>query len=254
MAFIQTDTFTVRGYECDAFGRMSIPALMNLMQESANRNAIEYGIGISDLAERGFGWMLMRFRLRMHEYPRYGQTIRLLTYPTEVEKYFIYREFQVLAEDGTLLTDATSTWLVFSMEKRAMVSLPDFIRSLSPPTDIPKTAVEPLAKLSSRPIFQAADFEPTHTKNMEVGWLSIDQNQHVNNVAYVEWLIEAVDIETLQTRKLAEIDLVYRTESHWRDQLQIQSLVETPQAFLHRIIHPESGKDVLLARSVWTNS
>ncbi|WP_332369167.1 hypothetical protein [Spirosoma telluris] len=73
-------------------------------------------------------------------------------------------------------------------------------------------------------------------------------------MAYVEWLLEAVDSETLQTRKLAEIDLVYRTESHWRDQLQIQSLVETPQAFLHRIIHPESGKDVLLARSVWQES
>ncbi|WP_332369168.1 acyl-[acyl-carrier-protein] thioesterase [Spirosoma telluris] len=143
MAFIQTDTFTLRGYECDAFGRMSIPALMNLMQESANRNAIDYGIGISDLAERGLGWMLMRFRLRMHEYPRYGQTIRVITYPTEVEKYFIYREFQVLAEDGTLLADATSTWLVFSMEKRAMVSLPDFIRSLSPLQTFPKRLLLP---------------------------------------------------------------------------------------------------------------
>ncbi|MVM31013.1 acyl-[acyl-carrier-protein] thioesterase [Spirosoma sp. HMF4905] len=254
MAFIQTDTFTLRGYECDAFGRMNISALMNLMQESANRNAIEYGIGIADLAARGFGWMLMRFRLRMHEYPRYGQTIQLLTYPTEVEKYFIYREFQVLAEDGTLLADATSTWLVFSMEKRAMVSLPDFIRSLSLPADIPQTTVTPLAKLSSRPIFQATDFDPTQTKNIEVGWLSIDQNQHVNNVAYVEWLIEAVDSEILQTRKLAEIDLVYRAESHWRDQLQIQSVAETPTAFLHRIIYPETGKDVLQARSIWEDN
>lgn len=254
MAFIQTDTFTVRGYECDAFGRMSIPALMNLMQESANRNAIDYGIGISDLAERGFGWMLMRFRLRMHEYPRYGQTIRVMTYPTEVEKYFIYRDFQVLAEDGTLLADAASTWLVFSMEKRSMVSLPDFIRRLSPPTDLPKTTVAPIGKLSSRPIFQSADFNPTHTKDIEVGWLSIDQNQHVNNVAYVEWLLEAMSTETLKTRKLAEIDLVYRTESHWQDQLQIQSVIESPQAFLHRILHPESGKDVLLARSLWADN
>ena len=117
MAFIQTDTFTIRGYECDASGRMSIPALMNMMQESANRNALDYGIGIADLAKRGVGWMLMRFQLRMLQYPRYGETIRVVTYPTEVEKYFIHRDFRVLAEDDTLLAEAGSTWLVFSIEK-----------------------------------------------------------------------------------------------------------------------------------------
>ena len=246
MAFIQTDAFTLRGYECDAFGRMSIPALMNLMQESANRNAIDYGIGIADLAERGFGWMLMRFRLRMHQYPRYGQTIRVTTYPTLVEKYFIYRDFQVLSDDGTLLADATSTWLVFSIEKRSMVPLPDFIRNLQPPTDI-----EPLPKLRSKPDFQITSFRPNFTKIVGVGWLDIDQNQHVNNVAYVAWLLESIDPETLQKSELAEIDLVYRTETHWRDQLHVQSAIETSETFLHRIIQPESEKDVLLAQSRW---
>ena len=246
MAFIQTDAFTIRGYECDAFGRMSIPALMNLMQESANRNALDYGIGIVDLAERGFGWMLMRFRLRMHRYPRYGETIRVTTYPTLVEKYFIYRDFQVLADDGTLLADATSTWLVFSIEKRSMVPLPDFIRGLHPPIDI-----KPLPKLRSKPDFQLTSFSPDFMKTVEVGWLDIDQNQHVNNVAYVVWLLESTNSETLQSSELTEIDLVYRTESHWHDQLQIQSAIETPQSFLHRIVHAESGRDVLLAQSRW---
>ena len=246
MAFIQTDTFTLRGYECDAFGRMSIPALMNLMQESANRNAIDYGIGIADLGRQGYGWMLMRFCLRMHQYPRYGQTIQLMTYPTTVEKYFIHRDFRVLAEDGTLLADASSTWLVFSMEKRSMVPLPKFIRRLSPPTN-----VDPLPTLPLKPDFQTMPFVPNDTKRVEVGWLSIDQNQHVNNVAYVGWLLEAIDSETLQTRELAEIDLVYRTESHWHDQLQVQSTTESPTTCLHRILHTESSKDVLLARSRW---
>ncbi|WP_461112449.1 acyl-[acyl-carrier-protein] thioesterase [Spirosoma jeollabukense] len=246
MSFSQTDTFTIRGYECDAFGRMSIPALMNLMQESANRNAIAYGIGVADLEQRGFGWMLMRFQLRMHQYPRYGQTVRLITYPTSVEKYFIYRDFRLVDETGALLADAASTWIVFSMEKRAMVPLPGFILSLSPPTD-----VDPLPRLPLKPDFQVKPFVATQEKDVEVGWLSIDKNQHVNNVAYVQWLLEAMDGETLQTKALAEIDLVYRTESHWQDHLLVQSTIETPNAFLHRIIHSESGRDVLLARSQW---
>lgn len=246
MAFIQTDSFTLRGYETDALGRLSVPALMNFMQESANRNAVAYGIGIADLASRGYGWMLMRFRLRMHQYPRYGQTIRVMTYPTFVEKYFISRDFRVLAEDGTLLADAASTWLVFSTEKRAMVPLPDFIKSLAVPGDI-----DPLPRLPLKPDFQNTAFTSTNEKTVEVGWLSIDQNQHVNNVAYVQWLLEAVDNEILQTRELAEIDLVYRIESHWNDRLTIQQVTETKASNLHRIIQEESGKDVLLARSQW---
>ncbi|ADB42312.1 acyl-[acyl-carrier-protein] thioesterase [Spirosoma linguale] len=246
MAFIQTDTFTLRGYECDAFGRMSIPALMNLMQESANRNAIDYGIGIADLAQKGVGWMLMRFCLRIHQYPRYGDTIQLMTYPTTVDKYFIHRDFRVLATDGTLLADARSTWLVFSMEKRSMVPLPDFIRQLSPPAN-----VDPLPALPLKPDFQTASFATAASKSVQVGWLNIDQNQHVNNVAYVQWLLEGVDSEIVQTREIAEIDLVYRTESHWHDWLSVQSVTETDNSVLHRISQTESGKDVLLARSRW---
>ena len=246
MAFIQTDTFPIRGYECDASGRLSIPALMNFMQESANRNALAYGIGISDLTRHQLGWMLMRFRLRMHHYPRYGQAIRVITYPTFVEKQFIYRDFRVLADDDTLLADASSTWLVFSTETRTMVSLPDFIRRLAVPEGI-----SPLPRLPLKADFQRKPFVAEQQTDVEVGWCSIDQNQHVNNVAYVQWLLEGTDNKTLETRELAEIDLVYRTESHWGDRLLIQSVNEPENTIRHRIEHGTTQKEVMLAQSRW---
>ncbi len=246
MAHVQSDTFTLRGYECDAAGRLGVPALMNFLQESANRNALAYGIGIADLARQGYGWMLMRFRLRMHQYPRYGQTIRVITYPTYVEKYFIYRDFRVLTDEGTLLADAGSTWLVFSTDTRAMVPLPGFIRSLTVPD-----AVEPLPRLPLKPDFQTTAFLPTAVSAVDVGWCTIDQNQHVNNVAYVQWLLDAVPAETLQTQELAELDLAYRTESHWRDCLRVGWAAESTGTFRHRIDHGTTDKEVLLARSRW---
>jgi len=136
MTYRQTDTYRIRSGEIDANGRLSVPALMNMMQESANRNALDYGIGIADLARQGFGWVLMRLRINLHRYPLYGQSIRITTYPTAVDKYFIYRDFTVLAEDGTRLADARSTWLTFSMERRTMVPLPEFIRQITLPTDV----------------------------------------------------------------------------------------------------------------------
>lgn len=249
MAFIQTDTFQIRSYECDARGQLSVPALMNLMQESANRNALDYGIGIVDLARQGYGWMLSRFQLRMHQYPRYNQSIQVITYPTFVEKYFIYRDFRILAGDGTLLADASSTWLVFDTERRVMVPLPGFIRTLTPPAGI-----NPLSKLLLKPDFPMLSFESAGEKVVEVGWFDIDQNQHVNNVAYVQWLLEAMHHEILHGGEVAEIDLVYRTESHWGDSLRVRAAVETGHTFLHRVEHDASGKEALLARSRWRES
>ncbi|MBO0937193.1 acyl-[acyl-carrier-protein] thioesterase [Fibrella sp. HMF5335] len=251
MLLIQTDTYTLRGYECDAFGRLSVPALMNLMQESASLNAVEYGIGIGDLQVRGYGWMLMRFQLRMHQYPRFGDTIQVSTYPTAVEKYFIYRDFQVTAQDGTLLAEATSTWLVFSTEKRAMAPLPDFIRQIPLPP-----AIGPMPKLPLKPTFQTQPFTPTQEQTVQVGWFSIDQNQHVNNVTYIQWVLEQLGDDStghnaLETSELVEIDVVYKAETHWGDRLRVQAAPDSTGAFLHRIIDVESGKDVLLARSVW---
>jgi len=248
MSFIQTDAYAVRGYECDASGRLSVPTLMNWMQESANRNAIDYDIGIDGLARQNLGWMLMRFRLHMHRYPRYGQSVRVITYPTFVEKYFIHRDFRVLADDDTVLAEATSTWLVFDLTKRAMAPLPGFIRELNVPTDI-----IPQPKLALKPDFLAATWPMLNQQEIPVtvNWFSIDQNRHVNNVAYIQWLLEATDKNTLQTRELAELDVLYRTESHWHDQLLVQSAPVNTDAHLHRITQAETGREVLLARSQW---
>ncbi len=248
MSFIQTDTYIVRGYECDASGQLSVPTLMNWMQESANRNAIDYGIGIDDLVRQNLGWMLMRFRLQMHHYPRYGELVRVVTYPTVVEKYFIYRDFRILANDDTLLAEATSTWLVFDTQKRTMAPLPGFIRALQVPSGI-----DHAPKLALKPDFLAATWPMPNQQDtsVAVNWFSIDQNQHVNNVAYIQWLLETTDKTALQTRKLTELDVLYRTETHWNDQLLIQSAPVQSDSNRHRIILAETGREVLLAQTRW---
>jgi acyl-ACP thioesterase len=219
---------------------------MNLMQESANRNADDYGIGSATLQAQGLGWMLMRFGLTMHQYPRTGQVIKVITYPTFVEKFFVYRDFRVLANDDTLLAEASSTWLVFDTTKRGLVPVPPFIRSLSPPD---MADVSP--RLPLKPDYQTLDFAKTLADQVTVGWFDIDANQHVNNVVYIRWLLEQLPDTILQTGELAELDVVYKTETHWREKIDVQHQSTEPGTFVHRLAHAETGKEVLLARTVW---
>ncbi len=245
-SFVQTDTYTIRQYETDAHSRLAAPALMNWMQESANRNALDYGIGITDLARVSLGWVLTRLRLRIHRAPGYGETVQLITYPTAMEKYFIYRAFRLLADDGTLLAEADSTWLVFDTNRRTMVSLPPFIRSLELPTGL-----VPSAQLPMKPAFPALSVAAdTRQQERTVEWFDIDHNQHTNNVSYVRLLLESIAANILQNQQLAELDLYFRAESRWQDTLQLLIKPVAGDSFLHRIEHTD-GREVLLARSVW---
>ena len=245
MTFIQTDTYQVRSYETDANGRLSVPTLMNWMQESANRNALDYGIGMADLAQRGYGWVLMRFRLTVHQYPVYNQLVQVMTYPTFVEKFFIYRDFRVLSTEDVLLAEATSVWLTFDLARRTMVPLPDFIRAVRMPD-----SVTPTNKLPVKLDVSAPDVEAPQRQQV-VNFYHLDQNQHTNNVCYVQWLLEAVDPQVLQHQQLAELDLFFRNESRWQDQLVIQAIAEAANQYSHRIIQTETGKELLVGRSLW---
>ena len=246
MTHIQTDAYTIHSYECDATGRLSVPALMNLMQESANRNADAYGIGTASLQEKGLGWMLMRFGLTMHNYPRSGQTISVITYPTFVEKFFVYRDFQVRAASGTLLAEASSTWLVFDTTKRGLVPIPAFIRELTPPEGVTQSP-----KLPLKPAYQSADFSESETDTVTVGWFDIDSNQHVNNVVYIRWLLEQLPDNLLTNRQLISLDVIYKNETHWQQHIQVQHRPNETGALLHKLIEAETGKDVLLAKTTW---
>jgi medium-chain acyl-[acyl-carrier-protein] hydrolase len=244
MAFIQTDTYTVRGYETDATGKLSVPTLMNWMQESANRNALDYGIGMADLFRHGIGWMLMRFRLTLNRYPVYGDTVRVMTFPTSMEKYFIYRDFRLLSETGEVLAQAASTWITFNLERRTMVPLPDFIRQLQPPL-----VDNPLPPLPLKPGFAPPELPP-RTSTRTIGWFDLDTNQHTNNVSYVQALIESMPEAHLRTSQLADLELFFKAESHLHEPLQVQTWLDA-ETGLHRLVHADDAREVLLARSVW---
>lgn len=246
MAFIQTDTYTIRGYETDANGQLSIATLMNWMQESANRNALQYGIGMADLRQHGIGWMLMRFRLTVHQYPRYGDLVQVSTFPTKVEKYFIYRDFKVLAQDGQLLAEAASTWVTFNIERRAMIALPDFIRRLEPPT-----IENPLPALPLKPGFSWPETAPTTTERT-IGWHDLDTNQHTNNVSYVQAVIESMPEAMLRGSHLRELDLFFKAECHMHDRLLVHTWLNDESA-LHRLTNANDGQEVMLARTVWVS-
>ena len=73
----------------------------------------------------------------------------------------------------------------------------------------------------------------------------IDLNGHVNNVHYVEWLLESRPDEAGPCR---ELDIVFKSETLAGEEVRVESVETEPGVFIHRVYAPD-GRDHVLARS-----
>jgi medium-chain acyl-[acyl-carrier-protein] hydrolase len=240
---VHFEKFKVRSNEIDLQRRLTLPALVNYLQEAANNNVMQSGASIYDLHARGVAWVLSRMKLQLFDYPSHGQEITVKTFPSGSEKYFFYRDFRIYDETGRLIGQATSTWPVIDLQKRQMVSVPDFLNAFRIGGD---EAPLPVAKGKIFPVT-----ETSHEGRFRVGWYDIDTNLHANNMCYFRWLVEALPGDFLAAHRLVEVDLQFRNESNLGDEIVVRAgSGGAANHFCHQLHSPE-GKDYALARSVW---
>lgn len=240
-----TNTYTIRTYEIDNQKVCLVPSLIKLMHEAAMENVLKLKLSVWDLEPHHISWVLMRKSLKINRLPVLGDVIHVQTYPAGFEKFFTYRDYNIFDESGDLLASSSSTWLLMDTIDRKMTRIPEFILDLNKQMP-PKEACLPRAKN------KLIRFEETHSaKNFQVGWYDLDFNNHLNNVFYICWMLEALDDSVLQYKKLKDFDIVYKQEAKWKDQVisEVQRVEEN--VFLHRLVRAADGKELSLAQSFW---
>jgi acyl-ACP thioesterase len=242
---IYQDTFKVRAYEVDVNNQLSVVSLANYLQEAAGEHARILGIGMLDLHSKRLAWVLMRLKLNIIRQPSHLEEITVQTYPTGFEKIYVYRDFQVFDAKGNLIAFATSTWLVIDIEKRSMVRVPNFILNISLPSD--RAFFDPSKNKISK-----IDLV-SHSQNFKVRFHDLDINRHVNNAYYFQWMLESLPIDFLAERQLQEIDLLFRIESTFGDELESINQKLNTDFFIHSLHRPQDQKELAQATTLWIN-
>ncbi len=238
------DWYQIRYYEVDSNNRLSIPALANFLQEAANRNCVKLKISMADLMEKNLSWVLMRLKLHIHELPQLHDSIEILTYPAGFEKYYVHRDFQVLNQEGKQIIRATSIWLVMDLSQRKLASVPSFISE----TQLPE-GVQFFDRITEKlPSFSS---EPSISVPFQAGWYDLDVNQHVNNVHYIRWILEAVPQTMLANGRLKLLDIMIRHECLYRQTVKSNLLMLRPNHYLHSLFNNKVNKELAIATSQW---
>ena len=234
--------FKVRSYECGADSRATLPTICNYLQEAASVNAEYLGFSKSDFDSAGenISWVLTRLKVRMTRFPRWGETVSILTFPRGGRRIVAYRDFLLSGDAGEALGRATSEWMLIDLASRKVVAIPDSVFAAANTVREPVFGDEPFAKLRWDCREMAGDALSFRARRGD-----IDLNGHVNNVHYVEWLMEGRPGSAGPCR---ELDIVFKSETLAGEEVRVETVETVPGSFVHRVYAPD-GRDHVIAKT-----
>ena len=233
------EKFCVRSYEAGVTNHVSLAALCNYMQESAGLSADRMGWGIRKLQEEGLTWMLCRLYVKVSRYVPWGTEIAMRTWPSGMKgRLLATRCFQAADGSGGEVLQAYSEWLYVDMQSQRIVKLPEGFAGLVPEGTPVVTPVD----LGGKSVKLA---DVTASVEIRVRQSDLDFNDHVNNVHYVEWMLEALP----GRGRPSEIDIVFRSAAKAGDVLASECFCEGNKSF-HQIRRACDGQILATAAMV----
>jgi len=244
---IHEEIYSIRSYEIDFRGRISIQSICRYLGEAAGNHAAELGASVEAMWNKKMTWVISRLHLHMQKYPGWRETVRIETWPSGRENLFAIRDYRISSGQGEVIGNATTSWMVIDLARKKPVPLPDFVTQIPIP-DVPRALYDPFEKL---PDPGNADLNRT----FEVRLSDLDINQHVNFVNYIEWAVETVPAETRNDFRLEELEVSYRAESRYGDRI-ISGIQRSGQGnrqvLLHRLLRESDRKEVAVLRTGWS--
>jgi acyl-ACP thioesterase len=214
------------------------------MQEAAGNHAAKLGVSVERLHAEGLAWVLARMRIVPVSLPSAHERIRVETWPVGVEGVQFRRDFIVRGEDDTVLARAVSHWVVVSLDTRKVGRIPAFIAELAL-----DNAMKAMDDGKSRLAEVGGDHEAC---SFRARLADVDRNRHVNNVRYLEWVLESVPDDARGRMRLADLEIVFRAESFWNDVVASRIMPEERgDAFAHSLVRKADGRELVRARTLW---
>lgn len=237
------ESFTIKTYHTDRFGKASPATFASFFEEAAANNARLLGFPGEYLLKHGIAWVLSRLTLTVDRYPCAGETISIHTWPSAHTPNLALRCFEVFDAENHLIAEGTTAWLVIDIKKRKLVSVPDFI-SQNYPDNTP-----PCKEFPTRVVqrLRTPEYEcPIISRKAD-----IDINGHVNNVRYLGWIQESMPEDFMMDHEPVLIDISYRTECGASKKLTSKSGKTDDGDYLHSVSLDGTGKELCRARTEW---
>jgi len=246
----------VRSYDIGPDQRIKMRPLLQYLQEAAARHARQAGDTFDRQIRQGAVWVLSRLHVRMDRYPHWHERLRIETWSVGIKSFSAIRDFRIEDESG-ICGAATTQWVLMNIDKRRPVRIPASLQE--------GYGRRPERELDD-PFKPLPTFEnPQHERVFAVRRGDLDPLNHVNYPVAVEWCLESLPAERVNGLRLASVEVAFKKESVYGDELLAQSAEPMAQAsspcvgpdsdqsilFLHRLVRRSDDAIAIAARSRW---
>lgn len=183
----------VRYSEIDENKHMTLPAMLDLLQDCCTFQSEEIGVGLDYLQQNHRAWVLSSWQVVICRYPKFGEKVRAYTWPYDFKAFLGYRNFKIEDEKGEVIAYANSIWVFLDTERKRPVKVPREVQErycFVAPYDMDYSG----RKIRLQQDMQAK--EPVRVKRFQ-----IDTNRHVNNSKYILMAEEYLP-ETFQVKEM----------------------------------------------------
>ena len=239
------EDYPIRSYEVDCHNRLSILSMFSFMQEAASKHAAALGVSIQQLLAENYTWLLSRLKINIAAFPGWNDQIQVNTWPSGTQQLFALRDFKISGTDNQIVAAAISAWLVIDLKKRRPVRIGPFVERLKP--------IEGSHILDDRLDKLPALSHPVHERSFVVRYSDLDINQHVNNVKFVEWIVESVPSATLNAWVASEVEINFLAEAFHEDRILAVCSPQDPDhtIFHHSLARQQDGRELARAITKW---
>jgi len=238
--------YTVMYFNVDQYHDLTISSLINYYTEIALWHTVSAGFTFAYFKERNLYWVLYKMQVQVYKYPKIYDNIRIRTWGYNLVKFNAYRKYEMLDEEGNVISEAEGIWMLLDSVKMRPTKMPDEMFDGYGVERGNKSRLEIDSLIRPENIFSKKEFS--------VNYSDIDINNHATNVKYPDWAMETVPHELRSTHMLTGLTVNYHKELMYND--PVVSICQQRQSndeliFDHALIDPVEDKPTALLKSVW---
>ena len=195
----------IRYSECDHRGTLTLPGIINYLQDCSTFQSEDIGFGVKKIKEQKRAWILSYWQIVVERYPKMMEKVTVGTFASKFKGIIGERNFFLNDVEGRRIVSAASVWVHMDTERMRPVR----------PSEEEINAYgeeEPLdMEYEGRKIVL-----PEHIKELEsfpIRRYHIDTNEHVNNCQYVQMALEMIPADKI----IRQVRVEYRKSAVYGD-------------------------------------
>ncbi|MDO6760104.1 thioesterase [Tamlana sp. 2_MG-2023] len=206
-------TYPIRSVNINSNKKLGLYGLLGLLQDITSEHAYDLNFGYENMIKRGFIWVLIRQNLKMKAWPNWHDTLTIKTWTLPVDGFYGTREFEIFLKDEKI--GACSTiWMILDSVTRRPKKITDIETSFSPRSDYQ-------LDFKANKIVTPGGLELN--QNIQVKNSDLDMHNHVNNIKYSQWALDAIPFEYHKKYSITEFEINFLHETLLGDDIALYS-------------------------------